>query len=104
MHRAPKFSVSQVQARTQYTAVPAHSEINPAAETVSYVSGHSRFCSHSYQSSPNSSHGCGARIVPLPQHMSSAGQSFSHPQQMRSGFLGCSGNLAIWVSLGRVKT
>ena len=34
-------------------------------------------------------------MAPLPQHMSSAGQSFSHPQQIRSGFLGCSGNLAI---------
>jgi regulator of cell morphogenesis and NO signaling len=27
--------------------------------------------------------------------MSSAGQSFSHPQQIRSGFLGCSGNFGI---------
>jgi len=53
------------------------------------------FCSHSYQSSPISSQGCGVRTVPFPQHMSSAGQNFSHPQQIRSGFLGCIGNLAI---------
>lgn len=37
------------------------------------------------QSSPQSSTGCCARSVPLPQRMSSAGQKRSHPQQMRSG-------------------
>jgi len=46
---------------------------------------------HSSQSSPNSSHGCCVRIVPLPQARSSAGQYLSHPQQMRSGCGGRSG-------------
>jgi len=43
---------------------------------------------HSSQSSPNSSHGCCVRIVPLPHPRSSAGQYLSHPQQMRSGCIG----------------
>ena len=42
----------------------------------------------SAQSSPKSSAGCGVRMVPLPQRRSLAGQYLSHPQQMRSGFLG----------------
>lgn len=47
----------------------------------------------SFQSSPKSSAGCGVRMVPLPQRRSLAGQYLSHPQQMRSGFLGRSGSL-----------
>ena len=43
---------------------------------------------HSNQSSPKSSTGCSARIVPFPERRSSAGQYLSHPQQMRSGCLG----------------
>jgi ABC-type transport system involved in cytochrome bd biosynthesis fused ATPase/permease subunit len=41
------------------------------------------------QSSPNSSCGCGVRIVPLPHARSSAGQNLSHPQQILSGKRGC---------------
>lgn len=37
------------------------------------------------QSSPHSSIGCWPRSVPFPQRMSSAAQSLSQPQQMRSG-------------------
>ena len=43
------------------------------------------------QSGPHSSTGCCARSVPLPQRMASAGQYFSQPQQMRSGWPGCRG-------------
>jgi hypothetical protein len=41
-----------------------------------------------YHSSPNSSQGCGVRMVPLPHARSSAGQYLSQPQQTRSGFFG----------------
>jgi hypothetical protein len=51
----------------------------------------SRRSHHSIQSGPNSSIGWGVRMVPLPHARSSAGQYLSHPQQMRSGFFGCSG-------------
>src|SRR6185437_9996338 len=51
---------------------------------------------YSSQSSPNNSAGCEARIVPLPQRMSSAGQNLSHPQQIRSGCLGWSGSLGVF--------
>src|SRR5215472_13184510 len=63
------------------------------------ASERSRSCSHSYQSSPINSQGCGDRMVPLPQHISSAGQNFSHPQQIRSGFFGFTGNLDIDLTL-----
>ena len=47
---------------------------------------------NSSQSSPNNSTGCCARSEPLPQHMESAGQYLSQPQQIRSGCAGCIGN------------
>ena len=46
--------------------------------------------SHSIQSSPNNSTGCGVRIVPFPQRRSSAEQYLSQPQQIRSGCFGLS--------------
>ena len=45
----------------------------------------------SYQSSPSSSIGCCVRSEPLPHLKSSTAQYWSHPQQMRSGCLGCNG-------------
>jgi len=58
------------------------------------VSGSDSLNSHCIQSSPNNSTGCCVRIVPLPQRRSSAEQYFWHPQQIRSGCLGLSGDLA----------
>jgi hypothetical protein len=46
--------------------------------------------SHAVQSSPNSSTGCGVRIVPFPQRRSWAEQYLSQPQQIRSGCFGLS--------------
>ena len=43
------------------------------------------------QSSPNSSTGCGVRMVPLPHARSVSGQYLLQPQQMRSGCFGASG-------------
>lgn len=45
-----------------------------------------------YQSSPSNSAGCWVRSEPLPQPMASFAQYLSHPQQIRSGCLGCRGN------------
>lgn len=45
----------------------------------------------SYQSSPSSSIGCCVRSEPLPHRKSSTEQYLSHPQQIRSGCLGCNG-------------
>jgi len=47
---------------------------------------------NSSQLSPNNSTGCCARSEPLPQHIESAGQYLSQPQQIRSGCAGCIGN------------
>jgi len=52
-------------------------------------------CSHSAQSSPNSSTGCWVRMVPFPQSSESAEQYLSQPQHTRSGCFGLSGNLGI---------
>ncbi|KGD44339.1 hypothetical protein DO72_5907 [Burkholderia pseudomallei] len=49
-------------------------------------------CSHSYQSSPSNSIGCWVRSEPLPHDSASTEQYRSHPQQLRSGCFGCSGN------------
>lgn len=45
---------------------------------------------HSYQSAPNNSTGCSVRSEPLPQARCAAGQRFSQPQQIRSGWAGAS--------------
>ncbi len=64
---------------------------DPILETYHILQIPRRWCYWS-QSCPNSSAGCGARMVPLPQRMSSAGQNLSHPQQILSGCLGWSGS------------
>lgn len=73
------------------TAYPKDQDFFPSV-TGSWVSLAAVFKPHSSQSSPNSSRGWGVLSVPLPQRKSSAGQNFSQPQQMRSGYLGCVGN------------
>ena len=60
----------------------------------------SLFINQSNQSSPKSSTGCSVRMVPLPPRRSSAAQYLSHPQQIRSGWLGWIGKFIM--TLGSV--
>lgn len=67
----------------------------PGLSLVAGVGCGAWFCSHSNQSSPNSSTGCCVLSEPLPQRNDVAGQYWSQPQQLRSGCLGWTGNFLL---------